>query len=79
MSLRHVAMSAVLGLSLVSAPVAAQTANDPVGAVRIGADMDDANNQMGEWGFILPVVIVVAIGLGLYFALDDSDDEPASP
>lgn len=79
MSLRHVAMSAVLGLSLVSAPVAAQTVNDPVGAVRIGADMDDANNQMGEWGFILPVVIVVAIGLGLYFALDDSGDEPASP
>ena len=79
MSLRHVAMSAVLGLSLVSAPVAAQTVNDPVETVRVGANMDEANSQIFEGSFILPVIIVVAIGLGLYFAVDDSDDEPASP
>lgn len=50
--------------------------------VRAGADTDEANGQFAEFNdFIVPAVIVIALGLGLYFILDEEEDDtlPTSP
>jgi branched-subunit amino acid ABC-type transport system permease component len=76
------AMIAALGLSMASAPVLAQTAP----AARSGAEMVEASGQDDEWGtgtstttYIIAFFVVVVIGLGIYFAVDKSDDGQTSP
>lgn len=80
MSIRKLALAAILSASLSSAPVMAQTtAYQPVAAERVGVEMTEANAQDGGFPFLI-VFVVVAIGLGLYFAVNDSaNDEPTSP
>lgn len=50
---------------------------------RAGADLDEANGQFAAWNdFLVPAVIVVALGLGIYFLTDEGDDDntlPTSP
>ena len=83
MSIRKIALVAALGTSLASAPVVAQTATPP--SSRAGATLNEANGQNGEWepsteAYVVAFFALVAIGLGLYFAFfDDEDDAPVSP
>lgn len=82
MGMRKMALAAALGLSMASAPVMAQTAALPTGQAasidRAGATLDDANAQSRRFPFLI-VFVVIAVGLGLYFALDNNDDGPTSP
>ena len=82
MSIRKIALVAALGTSLVSAPVVAQTAALPSQPARAGATLEQAN---GQWepsteAYVVAFFALVAIGLGLYFAfVDDEEDAPVSP
>lgn len=82
MSIRKIALVAALGTSLVSAPVVAQTAALPSQPARAGATLEQAN---GQWeasteAYVVGFFALVAIGLGLYFAfVDDEENPPVSP
>ena len=82
MSIRKIALVAALGTSLASAPVVAQTAALPSQPARAGATLQQAN---GQWtpsteAYVVGFFALVAIGLGLYFAfIDDDEDAPVSP
>ena len=79
MSIRKLALAAVLSASLSSAPVMAQTtAYQPVAAERAGVEMTEANEQAGGFPFLI-VFVVIAVGLGIYAATDTADEEPTSP
>jgi len=75
MSLRKASIAAALAVSMVSAPVVAQTQAAPV--QRSGAAMEDANELRG--GFIIPLIAIIAIILGILAAIDEDDDLPTSP
>jgi hypothetical protein len=75
MSLRKASLAAALAVSMVGAPVAAQTQAAPV--QRSGASMEDANELRG--GFIIPLLAIVAVILGILAATDDGGDPPTSP
>ena len=74
-------LASILALSMGSTPVLAQsTAPNAVNTdIRTNADLERTNKALFGGGYIIPVIIVVAVGLGLYFALDNDDDDPASP
>lgn len=78
MNFRKLAMTAVLGASLISTPIMAQTAQYHAAPVaRAGVAMDEANAQAGDFPFAIVFVLLGAIGLGL--ALGGSDKStPAS-
>ena len=75
MSLRKASMAAALAVSMVSAPVLAQTQAAPV--QRSGAEMEGANELRG--GFIIPLIAVIAIILGILAATGGDNDRPHSP
>lgn len=79
MSIRKMALVAALGLSMASAPVLAQT-SAPTVAERTGAALEDANDQYASTStYIVAFFVVLAIGLGLYVALNSDDDGRTSP
>ena len=75
MSLRKTSLAAALAVSMVSAPVFAQTQAAQV--QRSGAEMEQANELRG--GFVIPLLAIVAIILGILAAVDDGGDRPVSP
>lgn len=75
MSLRKASLAAALAVSMVGAPVLAQTQAAPV--QRSGAAMEDANELRG--GFIIPLIAIIAIILGILAATGGDDDRPTSP
>lgn len=83
MGIRKLAMVAALGASLASAPVVAQTSQaqslSVASAARSGAEMSDASNQFEATTttYIIAFFVIVVIGLGIYFAVDD-DEGPVS-
>ncbi|QJQ32562.1 hypothetical protein GV829_08950 [Sphingomonas lacunae] len=77
MSIRKLALAAILSASLSSAPVMAQTAPAPVTAERASVQSEEFSAQAGGFPFLI-VFVVIAAGLGLFFALDDSNDTPTS-
>jgi len=75
MKLRTVPLSAILMVSLISAPIAASAAPaartaSPVDGEQIGSGLAPA--------WIIAAVLVATLGV-VIFSDDDSDDEPASP
>lgn len=76
------AASATAALALMSATTASAAQPQRAGAmqaVRANDKMNDGNGQFeGLGGYIIPVVIVIALGVGLYFALDDDEDNSTS-
>jgi hypothetical protein len=84
MSLRKMALVAAVGLSMASAPVMAQTGAP---ANRAGIEMGDSSDQGRGRGrgpedgagynstttYIVAFFVIIVIGLGIYFALDDDD------
>ena len=79
MSIRKMALVAALGLSMASAPVMAQT-SAPTVAERTGAGMEDANDQYRSTTvYIVAFFVILAIGLGIYVALNNDEDGITSP
>jgi len=67
---------------MASAPVLAQTAPAP----RAGADMVQASGQDDDDQFaastttyIIAFLVILVVGLGVYFAIDDEGDDRPSP
>lgn len=78
MGIKKMALVAAVGLSMASAPVMAQTA--PI--ERSSAVLAQSSAQDDEDGastYIIAFFVVVAVGLGLYFAIDDEGDGRTSP
>lgn len=86
--LMKTASAAAAALALVSAsavsaaqPVGGQVASQRVsalGTVRANDDLNETNAQGGGFPFLI-IFVVIAVGAGLYFAVDDNGDEPTSP
>ncbi|OYW45483.1 MAG: hypothetical protein B7Z08_12745 [Sphingomonadales bacterium 32-68-7] len=72
--IKNLLASAAAAALVVSAP--ANAAAEASAPLRSSAEVEGEGLFGGSW--VIPVIIVVAIGLGLYFALEE-DDEPASP
>jgi uncharacterized membrane protein len=84
MSIRKLAMTAALGLSMASAPVLAQTASTArtsAAMVEASAQSDDdgASSYGGTTTYIIAFFVIIVIGLGIYFAIDDEGDGKVSP
>jgi hypothetical protein len=78
--------AAAAAVSLVASPLMAQGSASKLSVARAGAAMQDASNQdesAGGGGVILGVAAAIAVGLGIYVAVDnggdDEDDLPTSP
>lgn len=68
------ALAALVAMSLVGVPVAAQAA----AGARMSSPVRQAEELRG--GFIIPLVAVVAVLLGILAVADDSDEHlPTSP
>lgn len=90
MNLKKVATAAVAGVMMAALPAtgamastirASQALPAKVSADqadRLGAPVGEQNEQLFDGGFLLPAIIVIALGVGLYFVLDDgnSSDSP---
>ena len=81
MSFKKASLLATLAVSMVSAPVLAQTAttaSSPATAeARSGADTENANAVRG--GFLIPLIAIIAIILGILAATSDGGERPESP
>ena len=82
MSFKKASLAAALMVSMVGAPVLAQTATPSSSAAvaesaRSGAEMDDANAVRG--GFLIPLIAIIAIILGILAATSDGGERPESP
>ena len=82
MSFKKASLAAALMVSMVGAPVLAQSAtpsSSPAVAesARSGAEMDDANAVRG--GFLIPLIAIIAIILGILAATSDGGERPESP
>lgn len=78
MSILKIARTAVAATALAMLPAhaVAQTAAVPAPAV---AQLSEENDQSeGLRGYIIPVIIVVILGVGLYFALEDDDNSASA-
>lgn len=70
------ATASLAATMLVVTPIAAQAAEGA--PARLGSDVS-GEQQFGGFPWLL-IFVVIAAGLGLYFALDDDDDGvPGSP
>ena len=76
MSLKKASVAAALAVSMVSAPVLAQSAAPLSVAARSGAATSELSELRG--GFIIPLIAVVAIILGVLAATGGSD-RPSAP
>lgn len=74
------AVAAVIGLSMASSPVLAQSAA-PLSVAqsvsRTGASTQDENELRG--GYIIPAVIIIAIIAGVVLLTSGGNDNPSSP
>ncbi len=73
--------SLVAAAGLVMAPVAASAATPAFDfdGLRASTELENEAGQFEGGGFLIPLIVIVAVGLGLYFAIDGGDDEPTSP
>ncbi|MFL9841184.1 hypothetical protein ABS767_09440 [Sphingomonas sp. ST-64] len=75
-------MMTVAAASLATAPALASSSASKLSLssasqTRAATATGKSNKQLG--GFLIPAIIVVALGVGIYFAVEDNDDEPTSP
>jgi hypothetical protein len=77
MSFKKASVAAALAVSMVSAPVLAQSAAPLSVAARSGAATSESSELRG--GFIIPLIAVVAIILGVLAATGGGSDRPHSP
>jgi len=70
--------TAMTALSLVAAPTIAAAAPIATPLTQPAAESVDGDNALAGGGFIVAALAVVAIGFGVFFAVD-KDDKPNSP
>lgn len=80
---RNFAKSVVAIAAMTMVPVAATASSvaplSVAAGVRSDAQLQGESNQFEDaTQYIIPIVIVIAIGLGLYFALEEDDEDGAS-
>lgn len=77
MGIKKMALVAAVGLSMASAPVMAQTAS----VERSSAAIEEASGQVETTTstYVIAFFVILAIGLGIYFAIDDEGDGQVSP
>jgi len=69
----------IAAISLVAAPVAAQSVNNVAPAVdRVAAQSSSSEELEGENGILIAVLAAAAVIAGIIIIADD-DDEPTSP
>lgn len=73
-------MMAVAACSLATTPALAapQASVSKAEAARVATPAGESNQQAGGFPFLI-VFVVVAVGLGIYVAVDQNEDEPTSP
>jgi hypothetical protein len=80
MGIKKLALVAALGLSMASAPVMAQSVSTQrSSAVLQQASAQDDDDGGGASRYIVAFFVIVAVGLGLYFAFNKDDDGRTSP
>jgi len=76
-------LAAAAAVSLVATPLIAQGSASKLSVARASAATQNASNQEegGSGGIILGVAAAIAVGLGIYVAVDNGDDDdlPTSP
>ena len=77
MSIRKLALAAILSASLSSAPVMAQTAPAPVTMDRASVQLEDADAQAGGFPFLIVFVVIAGV-VGAVLALDKKNNNPVS-
>lgn len=85
-ALSLVAAPAIAAAAPVSTAARAPVASAPVASARVSTPLTqpagetvDGDNALAGGGFIVAALAVVAVGLGLYVAVDKNDDTPNSP
>ncbi len=71
--------TAMTALSLVAAPTIAAAAPVATPLTQPAKESVDGDNALAGGGFIIAALAVVAVGLGVYVAVDKNDDTPNSP
>lgn len=71
--------TAMTALSLVAAPTIAAAAPVATPLTQPAKESVDGDNALAGGGFIIAALAVVAVGLGVYVAVDKNDDSPNSP
>ncbi|KQO04795.1 hypothetical protein ASG20_18335 [Sphingomonas sp. Leaf198] len=72
--------TAMTALSLVAAPTIAAAAPVATPLTQPAKESVDGDNALASGGgFIVAALAVVAVGLGIYVAVDKNDDTPNSP
>jgi hypothetical protein len=71
--------TAVAGLSLIAAPTMAAAAPIATPLTQPARESVDGDSALAGGGFIIAALAVVAIGLGIFVAVDKNDDSPNSP
>lgn len=76
-------MMAVAACSLATTPALASSASaklsvSKAAAARTATSAGESNQQDGGFPWLI-VFVVTAVGLGIYAAVDNNDDEPTSP
>lgn len=70
------AIAALPASAIAAGPAASLSVAD---SVRAGAAMEEESNQFEALSqYIVPIAIVIALALGLYFALEDDESESVS-
>ena len=77
MSIRKLALAAILSASLSSAPVMAQAAPAPVTMDRASVQLEDADAQAGGFPFLIVFVVIAGV-VGAVLALDKKNNNPVS-
>lgn len=77
MGIKKMALVAAVGLSMASAPVMAQTSS----VQRSAPVLEESNGQdeSSTSTYVIAFFVILAIGLGIYFALDSDDEGRTSP
>jgi hypothetical protein len=79
MSILKFARTAAAASALAMLPVHAVAQTTATAPVRVEAPMVGANEQSEGIGrYIIPIVIVVALGIGLYFAIRDDGNSASA-
>ncbi|WP_332801428.1 hypothetical protein [Sphingomonas sp. PB2P12] len=71
--------TAMTALSLVAAPTIAAAAPVATPLTQPAKESVDGDNALAGGGFIIAALAVVAVGLGIFVAVDKNDDTPNSP
>ena len=71
--------TAMTALSLVVAPTIAVAAPVATPLTQPATESVDGDNALAGGGFLIAALAVVAVGLGIYVAVDKNDDTPNSP